>query len=324
MTLVTVTVGTYNSSKFILETLDSISSQSYPNIELIIGDDASSDDTMEKVRDWLAISENRFRFSNVEILEVEKNTGPTANANRKLQVATGEWIKGIGADDTLMPDCISNNMQYIAKNSEVKVLFSKLNLYHDTFEEKNFIKTTPKGDIKQNSIIWKERTAESQYKMLLRGDRIHFTPTVFIHRKTLLKIGGFDERFKMFEDYPLWLKLTRDGHKLHFMDKVTVNYRQHVKAINNTGINYLVNPNYFRSEVFRRICTYPYLPVDVRLHQRYTWYVSQIFKINWLNKDKQPFRLLHSFLTIWLNPFKYLIWLRIKFNKKLTDNEFYM
>ena len=72
MPLVTVGIATYNSSEFILETLESIYSQLYPNIELIISDDASSDDTMQKVKKWLATDDRRKRFTDVKLLEVRK------------------------------------------------------------------------------------------------------------------------------------------------------------------------------------------------------------------------------------------------------------
>ena len=159
--------------------------------------------------------------------------------------------------------------------------------------------------------------------MLLVTDRIHFSPSVFLHRETLLSVGGFDEGFRLMEDYPLWLNLTKNGHKLYYMDKVTVNYRQHSKAINNTGTNYLVNLNYFRTEDFRRIYTYPFLPADVRLSQRFYWYASQIFRCDYLNRNRMAGRFLLSFMTIYCNPFRYFIWVRKRFNKELKYNDLY-
>lgn len=307
--LITIVVSTYNSSKFIIETLNSFVAQTYPNIELIIGDDASSDDTITKVRKWLSVDDNKSKFSNIKIIEVNVNTGVSANANRSLHKATGEWIKFIGADDVLLPNCISDNVAFLSKNREVRVLFSKVNKYSETFEPRNYITTVP-GFINPDSVVSPHHTATSQYQMLLRNDSIHFTPSVFLHRKTLLSIGGFDERFKLLEDYPLWLNLTKNGYKLYFMDKITVNYRTHSQAINNTGKQHVVNPNYFRQEEFRKIYTYPYLPIAERLNQRHVWYMSQIFRSKWLNKVNGITSLLHGILTFYINPFRY--YLKIK------------
>jgi len=323
MTLVTVAISTYNSSEFIIETLESIHAQSYSNIELIVSDDASTDNSLELVKEWVGIPKNRERFSKIQILEVSENTGPSANANRKLKVATGEWIKFLGSDDTMMPDCIEKNIQYIAENPETRVLFSRINIYKDTFEADNFLLTTP-GEITRNSILWPRRTSESQYKLLLVGDRIHFSPSLFIHRETLLSVGGFDERYKLMEDYPLWLNLTRKSYRLNFMDKITVNYRRHAKAINNTGIRYIVNPNYFRQEKFRKRYTYPNLPFEIKHYQRFTWHSSQIFRIRFFNRPFIINRFLHTLFTAYLNPFKYLIWIKKHLKINTVDNEFYM
>ncbi len=323
MSLVTVAITTYNSGKFILETLESISSQTYPDIELIVSDDASQDDTLEIVRRWIKNEGNLKRFSRVEILETLKNTGVSANANRALKASSGEWIKYIGADDTLIPDCIKENIQYISDNPEVKVLFSKVNMYRNTFEENNFLKTTPAVPISENSILWHKRTAESQYRMLILFDRIHFSPSAFLHRETLLSLGGFDERFRLLEDYPLWLNLTKNGYKLHFMDRTTVNYRKHPESIYYHNESNLIEPNFFKEEDFRKIYIYPNMPVDIRLNARFYWYISQIFRYGWLNRKTKGNWILLSLLTIYLNPFTYYIKLKKLLNKNLSANEFY-
>jgi len=108
------------------------------------------------------------------------------------------------------------------------------------------------------------------------------------------------------------------------MDQVTVKYRMHSKAINNTGIEYLVNPNYFKQEKFRKEYIYKYLPADIMLCQRYNWFAIQIFRLNWINRKRMIPRFLLAILTLYLNPFKYYIWLRKRLIKSLEENEFYM
>lgn len=319
--LVSVIISTYNSSRFIMETIESVSIQTWKNIELIITDDCSSDNTVEICRKW--IDSNRQKFIKSQILTSEINTGVSANANRGLKKANGEWIKFLGGDDTLAPECISDNMRFVNGNPVIKVLFSKINIYQNTFEESNLTETIPKGEINQNSIFWPARSVESQYRMLLVSDRINFTPSVFLCRDVLLSVGGFDERFKLLEDYPLWLNLTKIGHKLYFMDKTTVNYRKHTQAINNTGISYLVNPNYLNSNLFRKVYTYPYLPAEIRYDQQFTRFVSRIFRWRWLNKNTIHDKIILDVLTLYLNPFKYFIWLKKKLIKNLKYNEFY-
>ena len=319
--LVSVVIVTYNSSPFIVETLESVSKQTWKEIELIITDDCSGDDTVEVCRRWLKINEQRF--ASVDIITSEKNTGVPANANRGLHSARGDWMSFLAGDDTLKSKCVEDNMVWIDSHPEIRVLFSCIQVFNNTFEPQNLIATTPGDPYQPRGIMAHGRSAESQYKMLLLSDRIHFTPSLFLHRETLLEIGGFDERFKLLEDHPLWLNLTKNGHKLYFMNKVTVNYRRHSKSIYNTGTDYLINPNYFKREDFRKVYIYPNLPVDIRLNARFYWYASQVFKYDWLNNTKKINRFMLALLTIYLNPFKYFIWLKKFFYKNLKDNEFY-
>jgi alpha-1,3-rhamnosyltransferase len=319
--LVSCIISTYNSSAFLIETLESLAQQTWREIELIITDDCSSDNTVELCKAWL--NNNDQRFVQTKLLLSDKNTGISANANRGLKAANGKWIKFLGADDTLKKSCIEDNVNWILNHKETKILFSRIEIYENNFRSENLIETIPNVPISPDSIISSDRNAESQYKMLLLSDRINFTPSVFLHRETLLLVGGFDERFGLLEDYPLWLNLTKNGYRLFFMDKITVNYRRHIGAINNKAKNFLINPNYYNSEVLRKIYTYPNLPLDVRIYQRYEWYVLQIFRFKRLNQDRLINRIILAFLITYFNPIKYFIWLRKKINSEIRKSELY-
>lgn len=319
--LVSVIISTFNSGRFLIETLQSVYNQTWTDLELIVTDDCSTDNTIDLCQKWLREHDSRFVKS--LFIKSMKNAGVSSNANRGLRAAKGDWIKFLGADDTLKTNCIADNMEFVACNPGIKVLFSQVEVYKDTFVKDNYLKTIPGIISERGSILSPEISATSQYKMLLLSDRINFSPTLFIHRDTMVSVGGFDERFPMMEDYPLWLNLTKAGHRLNFMDKVTVNYRQHCAAINNTNIDYLIKPNYFRTEGFRRIYTYPNLPVGVRMNYRLIWLQSQLFRCNRLNINNKRNQVIYSVLTVWLNPLKYYLWIRKRFNKQLQADEFY-
>ncbi|MDN3658901.1 glycosyltransferase family 2 protein [Ferruginibacter paludis] len=317
--LVSIIVVTYNSARFLMEALESIAAQTWQELELIITDDYSTDNTVSLCRDWMAGKKNRF--VRTEIITVPKNTGIAANCNRGLNAADGEWIKYCAGDDALFPNCIEDNMHYIESKPDAKILFSYAKTYLDTFEEKNFIRIIPAQ--KPGNIINEEITAEEQYRLLLISDRITFTPSSFINRQTQIAVGGFNEQVQLQEDYPLWLNLTKAGYKLHFMEKETVRYRQHGMATNNMTTEYLIKPNYFRTEKFRREYIYPNLPWDIRWNERLIWYGSQIFKNDRLNRNTGFNRLLRTFLTSWINPFKYFLYLKKKLAKDISKDPFY-
>ena len=125
--LVSVPVVTYNSSKYVLETLESIKAQTYQNIELIVSDDCSTDDTVEICRKW--IEENANRFVRTELITSPTNTGISANLNRAEAACRGEWVKPIAGDDLLLPDCIDICVNYVLNKENVIFLFGKIKTF---------------------------------------------------------------------------------------------------------------------------------------------------------------------------------------------------
>lgn len=299
--LVSVTVITYNSSKYVLETLESIKAQTYQNIELIVSDDCSTDNTVEICRQW--IEENQARFVESQIITSPINTGIPANKNRALAKCKGDWIKSIAGDDALMEDCIFDNIAYVQANKNIYILFSIKKQYIERLTEDSFYKSIPLDRPKWFDI---NITPEQQYKSLLIKDRIGFSATSFIKKKILLEVGLFDEKYKHIEDYPMWLKLTKNGYMLHFMKKETVKHRRHKNAIHNTTIQKLITPAYIKNERLRREYTYPYLERKVILAEKYRYYVSLALSFVFKNKSFFLSRAIRSILLKYLNPFWHL------------------
>ena len=105
--LVSIVVASYNASKTIIETLESIKAQTYSPLELIVADDCSQDDTAVKCEEWLAKNQNRFVRS--KLIVNEENKGISANFNIGVRASSGEWVKIFG-DDILLPDAIEKNV----------------------------------------------------------------------------------------------------------------------------------------------------------------------------------------------------------------------
>lgn len=211
---VSIAVITYNSFFTIIDTLDSILKQDYgcENIELIISDDASTDATIEITKKW--IFENGYLFFNTVLLESRTNKGVSANINQAWKAVNCKWVKSIAGDDLLRRSCISNNIEYVIKNPECKVLFSKI----ETFGASDGI--IPKD----HEIELFKKNAKEQNKYL-KVASFNIAPSAFISTDALKNVGYANEKYKMIEDLPMWLKMTRQGYKLHFMNEITVGYR---------------------------------------------------------------------------------------------------
>lgn len=232
--LVSVCIITYNSSKYILEALDSVYNQTYQNIELIISDDGSKDDTIETTEKWL--QNKRHRFVDVKVLTVPQNTGTAKNCNRALRACAGELLKSFAGDDVLFPDAIEKYVSFIKDRPNVKWVYAKAIRYNKEISDEhimsgglNFEKIKPIFDKNQTD----------QFRRLVISNYLWY-PTHFFRKSLLEGIGGYDESFGIYEDYPRSLRLYRNGEQCFFLDEYTLGYRYTSQSVvNNSG--FLVN-----------------------------------------------------------------------------------
>lgn len=232
--LVSVIVVTYNSSEYVLETLESVRKQTYQNIELIITDDCSFDNTLEICNSW--IERNKERFARTKIISAVKNTGIPSNCNRGAMSSHGEWIKLIAGDDMLLESCVDDNLKYIADNPTAKFVVSELLEVND---DGFFIKNEKEKKRKDNMLkfYFHAKTAEKQLKAYARWPVFLNAPTHFINNQLLKDIDYFDDEYRIFEDMPLIYRVNSNDTFIHFLNKPTVKYRIHDSAISRKRSN---------------------------------------------------------------------------------------
>lgn len=232
MHLVSVCVITYNSSKTIIETLESIFAQTYPNIELVISDDCSTDETVPKCKEWL----NKFgsRFAKTILVERSENGGLPKNLNSGIRASSGEWIKTIAGDDILLPNCIQDNVDFVSKTPEAQIVFSKLQ-YFTVVDGKNVLMDSFRPEDRHKYIY--SLSAEKQHEIMMENFDISWT-TLFASRALALD-NPYPEEYPYFEDYPQALRLTGKGIKFYYFDKLTVLYRRSVSLAHAPTDTYL-------------------------------------------------------------------------------------
>lgn len=225
--LVSVVVVTFNSADTVIETLDSITNQTYNNIELIISDDCSKDQTVPLCKEW--IKNNKGRFYNTQLLYVEKNTGISANLNRAIKKANGIWIKSLAGDDLLESDCISECVRFV-NEKHCQICMVKLHLFagDDSSNRKcersleynmyRFLKLEDR----------KKQYKRALYKHILPG------PGIFYTKELWKSINGFDESYPNFEEYSFELKVL-EKERIYFLDKPLVKWRQRDGSLSHTS-----------------------------------------------------------------------------------------
>lgn len=224
--IVSVCVISYNSSQCIVETLDSIKKQTYKNIELVISDDCSTDNTIQVCENWL--SNNQNRFINSKVVSTTKNTGTSGNLNRGLKICTGEWIKIMAADDLLFTHSIERYMEITNKNHDIKTCISKL----DYFGTPHIIEQ------KRHSRdlffdIYNTMDVIGKYDLLLK-DCLLPMPGMFISKELLELIGFIDEKYPFGEEWPTYMRILEKGFDIPYFEEKLVNYRCSEDALTGT------------------------------------------------------------------------------------------
>lgn len=234
--LASIVVITYNSSKYVLETLESIKSQTYKNIELIISDDCSADNTVELTRNWLEA--NKSRFVRTELITVDKNTGIAPNCNRGCQAVRGNWIKLVAGDDLLLDNCIFDNIAFINSSTDnPQIVYSDIKVID---ESSRFL-----GDIKI-SRFFSLASAKEQYQSLL-CKFFGVTPSAFFSKDLYDAVGGYDERFPFMEDYPFTYKASKSGYYFYSFPIATVAYRS--GGICSNGASKIIDIRFLKSQL---------------------------------------------------------------------------
>lgn len=214
--LVSVVLITYNLSKYVIDALESVKNQTYSNLELIITDDCSSDDTVQLCKDWVDL--NVSRFKRVKIVTSCKNTGIALNRNRGCFESRGEWIKQIDGDDRLKPNCIEDYVKFVVLNPSKNIVFSPL----EPFGDENLEKW---NHLTQTNFKYIFSLSDKQFKILLCKISLFPAPSVFIKRTFFEEVGGYDEKMAFCDDWPFWLSIAFNGANFAYILTPEVEYR---------------------------------------------------------------------------------------------------
>jgi teichuronic acid biosynthesis glycosyltransferase TuaG len=108
--LISIITPSYNSSKFISQTIESVISQTYENWEMIIVDDMSPDNSNEIIEEFIK------KDSRIKLIKLEKNGGPAVARNRAIKEAQGRYMAFLDADDLWMPEKLKKQIAFMNEN----------------------------------------------------------------------------------------------------------------------------------------------------------------------------------------------------------------
>lgn len=210
--LISIGVASFNNSTYIRETLDSIRALNYPNLELIVVDDASRDDSVAVIEGWLAENAD----FNARLVAFPVNKGVCHVCNTLIQESKGKYFSLIGSDDLYLPEKLSVQVPLLeAAGPEVGVVFSDVS------------KIDPQGNIIVPSVYVTGQISPSEGDVWLPMLRTNFigAMTTLVRRSSLDEAGPYDESLA-YEDWDMWLRLSRVCRFI-YQPEVTALYRIH-------------------------------------------------------------------------------------------------
>ena len=208
--LVSVILTVYNGSKFLRQALESIFSQSYSHFELIVVDDASTDNTP----DILA----NYTDPRVHILRNDKNCGPYQSANNGIRLAKGQFVARHDADDVSLPDRFRLQVERMLSEPSLGLLGTSYHLIDSA------------GKIIDTSIM-PTRNDELQVR-ILEGN-IFCQGTVMIRKEIAERIGFYRDDYPVSQDYDLWLRLAEKSRIANLATPLYL-FRFHPESISRT------------------------------------------------------------------------------------------
>ncbi|BCL37896.1 glycosyltransferase [Nostoc sp. MS1] len=204
---ISVVIPAYNCEKTIKETINSVLQQTFSDFELIIINDGSQDSTLNVISE---IQDRRLKIFSFD------NAGGNVSRNRGLNLAVGNYVSFLDADDMWTPDKLESQLEALQKNSDTHVAYSWTD-YID--EEGNFIvsgrRVSVNGDV---------------YEKLLINNFLENGSNPLIARELLMELGGFDESLKAAQDWDMWLRLAAK-YSFVAVPKVQILYRVSSKSL---------------------------------------------------------------------------------------------
>jgi glycosyltransferase involved in cell wall biosynthesis len=216
--LVSIICLCYNHERFIAEALDSVLAQTYSNLEIIIVDDCSTDNSVAIIKNYLR------QYPQLTFISTGTNQGNTKAFNMAWRASKGDYIIDFATDDVLLPERVAQQVQAFQQlDKNYGVVYSDAEYIDDEG-----------GHVKYHC----QRNAAGEVTSFApSGDIFHHLlgryficpPTMMMKRQVLEDLQGYDEALA-YEDFDFWLRSSR-RYKYFFLDSITTKRRLHVHSL---------------------------------------------------------------------------------------------
>jgi glycosyltransferase involved in cell wall biosynthesis len=315
---ISVVMSVYNGEDFLAEAIESVLNQTYKDFEFIIVDDGSTDSTPKILAKYQALDPRI-------VIDSHENMGLAVSLNRAIDMAKGEWIARIDADDIMMPNRLEEQLRFIEANPEVDVVATWV--YYINEHSKVF----KLFDFPKDLVTWEDN--QRYFKENKGVGIIH--PSVMYFKASLLKTGGYRD-VNPSQDTDLWFRMQEHGLVFSVIHKPLTKYRV---SSNSIVISQKLHQRYYfqwivhnmlrrrqglseisRKEFMRRILSNPF-GKNFTIHQEVLFRHFSKKAILALSRRKNLSLMIYACLLFLVNPTKTLKKVLSQINRKNGSKE---
>ena len=218
--LISIIIPVYNGENYIKDAINSALNQTYKNIEIIVVDDGSKDNTANIIKE----------FKN-KVIYIYKNNGGVASAlNCAIEASKGDYISWLSHDDVYYPNKIEEEVNELKNIDDKTVIYSGFEFVNEKLELITVFENSSKTEYR--------RLNNNFYSILLSDIG---GCTLLIPKDVFYNIGFFNEKLLCVQDYELWFRMFKYGYKVKYIPKALLQYRMHEKQDSNSKKDFLRN-----------------------------------------------------------------------------------
>ena len=247
--LVSILINAYNSERYIGEAIDSALAQTWPNFEIVVVDDASTDRTAEIIKSY---ADPRIRY-----IYSGRNQGIVGSRNHLLREAKGDFLTWLDADDIFLPDRVKAEVEFLQAHPDYAGVYSDILYFFD-------------GQPDQFYRHIYEHWSGDVFGRLL--EKMFITNSAFMMRRSVYgQLGGFNEATGMVEDWEYFLRMAHAGMKIGFLNKDLIKYR--LRSDSHTNFTRQVDVKDSQVKIFENLKRH--MPADEQRRWRIDYWIAQ-------------------------------------------------
>lgn len=216
--LVSIVIPSYNYARYLDEAIKSVLSQTYPNIELIVLDDGSTDDTQEILK----------RYADQFYWETQENMGQAETLNKGWRMSRGEILAYLSADDVLYPEAVAVSVKCLQVNPSIVLTYCDYDLIDPS-----------------SSVLRRVNAPVFDYQEMIVKFVCPPGPGAFFWRDAFEATGLWDRKLKQIPDYDYWLRLGLQGAFLRIPEALA-GFRVHADSQSFAAVDEQRSDEYVR------------------------------------------------------------------------------